>query len=452
MKKTPRNHLGLLTAIALSTIPAWSQESPKPALTNALPVTPAASAAPVSPAAFTAPAAAATPASPASQSPQEAIPTNTVTLKVDSPAAIYSPGNWSGDTGRGGSQYRQTWCIGGSMLWNWETPTNNPKATLLLDDSMFTTNFSRPLIAYSIDGIWKSKVPVRNEIEIPELKNPGTHELRVVLDSNAQLERWGAPGQSANNVLRVRGLRVDEGSKPVPKKNSSNWAMIIGDSITEGTMAPEFTQYAWLIGQALASVGWDYGISACGWSGWLAPGDSTHDVPGFYVMTNSVNGSGGTYLDSLSRWNKIDGNNHTLLDANGHFSGWGGVNQEPTLILINYGTNDKTWFNAKSSASDFTASVRQGLAAVRSAAPRAKIVVLIPFGQFGAKDLKAAVQERITNGDTNIALIDLGPEIARALSSPGKPFGDLHPNAAGHAWCASLIIPRLFTILGLNPR
>ena len=44
------------------------------------------------------------------------------------------------------------------------------------------------------------------------------------------------------------------------------------------------------------------------------------------------------------------------------------------------------------------------------------------------------------------------PEIARALSSPGKPFGDLHPNAAGHAWCASLIIPRLFTILGLNPR
>ena len=418
--KTSKNSFGWLSlALMLITLPGWGADASLSATT----------------------------ASPFSPTTSQL---NALTFKVDSPAATFSPGNWSGDNGRGGSEYRQTWCTGAYMYWNWETPANAPKATLLLDDNMFSANFQRPVIAYSIDGIWKSNVAVTNEIDIPELKNPGTHELIVVLTLSAQLERWGAPGQSAANVLRVRGLRVDDGAKPVKKKSSTSWAMIFGDSITEGSGTGAFTQYSWLIGQALASAGWDFSLSACGWSGWLAPGDNTHDVPGFYVITNSQNGSGGTYQNDLSRWNKIDGNNHSLLDINGHISGWGEVNQEPSLILINYGTNDKGWFQLKANSSDFEASIRQCLAVLRLAAPRAKIVIIIPFGQFGARDLKAAVQERLEKGDNNISFIDLGPGIARALDSPSKPFGDLHPNAAGHAWCASLIIPRLFTILDLN--
>ncbi|MBN8215997.1 MAG: SGNH/GDSL hydrolase family protein [Spirochaetes bacterium] len=367
---------------------------------------------------------------------------------VDSPAATWSPGNWAGDEGRGGAKYRQAWNTGAYMRWTWQSGAAQPSATLLLDDRLFPEKYRRPSLAYAIDGIWRAKVPVTNELEIVELrKASGPHELFVVLTASRQQDRWGAPGMPATNALRIEGLRVDDESRPVERKAAGPWALILGDSITEGIGGGELAGYGWLLGQSLAGAGWEFCQSACGWSGWLAPGDNPRDVPGYYVITNGADGAI-VYLDAASRWNKIDGDRHSLLDANGHLSGWGQVNQEPALIFINYGTNDKGWY--KGDGALVAASIRRGLAALRGAAPRATILVMIPFNQAAAADLKAAVEERQKGGDALIHCIDLGQGVARALSSPTKPLGDLHPNDAGYAWLASLIIPRVFTRLGLR--
>ena len=42
----------------------------------------------------------------------QAAETSEMTIPVDSPAFFFSLGNWSGDAGRGGTNYRQTWNSG----------------------------------------------------------------------------------------------------------------------------------------------------------------------------------------------------------------------------------------------------------------------------------------------------------------------------------------------------
>ena len=223
--------------------------------------------------------------------------------------------------------------------------------------------------------------------------------------------------------------------------------MIIGDSITEGSGATSLASYSHLLGQALATQGYEYAISACGYSGWLAQGDKPPgDVPGYYSVSESVDGIGGKYNDSGSRWNKIDGNRHSLLDANGRLSAYGQTGQEPALIFINYGTNDSL---RKLNPSDLKASINQSLAALRKSAPDAQIIVLIPFGQYCATLLKEAVElrQKANPSDSKIALIDLGAGVARSLTPKDRTFGDLHPNDRGTANFAALLIPQVMNIL-----
>ena len=370
-----------------------------------------------------------------------------VTIPVDSPAMVFSPGNWTGDDGRGGKVFRQTWNSGAYLRVTWETPADKPTAKLLLDTFTFPPNFKVPQIAYSIDGIWKSKVSCANEIVIEGLAGSRRHELTVYLHQSQQLERWGSAGKSPLNVLRVTGLQVDSGSKPIASASAKKWAWIIGDSITEGIGATELAVYSHLLGLAVQTQGYEYCVSACGWSGWIHRGDTPPgDVPGFYNITNSVNGVGGVHDDVSSRWNKIDGNNHSLLDGKGRISGYGHTGEEPSLITINYGTNEAIH---KSNPSDTKASMVASLNVLRKSAPSAKIVVIIPFGQYYVAELKDAVAIHRENhpADKSVFIIDLGPQAAKALTVKNGIMGGLHPNDRGHAMFAAQIIPQVMEIL-----
>ena len=188
-------------------------------------------------------------------------------------------------------------------------------------------------------------------------------------------------------------------------------------------------------------------MNSCGWSGWINRGDAPPgDVPGYYTIRNSTNGIGGQYDDVASRWNKIDGNNHSLLDSRGHISAYGQTGQEPSMIMINYGTND---ILHKSNPSDTAACITQCLAALRDSAPNARIIILIPFGQYYAKELKGSVEARkkARPADARIAIIDLGPEVAKNLEVPNGLMGGLHPNDRGHANFAAAIIPQMVKLL-----
>lgn len=370
-----------------------------------------------------------------------------VTIPVDSPATVFSPANWTGNDGRAGAGFRQTWNPGAYFRITWKTTNAHPNAKLLLDVSSIPAKTKPPLIAYNIDGIWKSQVPAASEIEIEDIKNAGSHQLTVYLIQSRQGDRWGSEGKSGLNVLRVTGLKVDAEGLATPATAAPKWAFIVGDSITEGIGATELAGYSNLVGMSLQSQGYEYCINACGWSGWINRGDNPPgDVPGYYVVTDSVNGSGGHYDDANSRWNKIDGNNHSLLDANGHISAYGGAGQEPSLILINYGTNDALH---KSNRSDTVASMTGSLEALRKSAPAAQIVVFIPFGQYYAKELKEAVATHKKNhpDETKLNIIDLGPEVAKTLAAKNGLLGGLHPNDRGHAIFAARIIPQVMAIL-----
>lgn len=371
--------------------------------------------------------------------------TETTTLSVDSPAFVFSPGNWVGDEGRSGSVFRQTWNPGAYFRVTWESETEEVP-TLLLDTSTHGEPFGAPRLAYCLDGIWSGDVPCAKEIPLTGARPSGKHRLTVFLKTSAQMNRWGTEGASGRNVLRVTGLRIGAGSKPVSNPARSKWALIIGDSITEGVGVYELECYSHLVGEGLTTQGYEYGVNACGYSGWLNRGDKPPgDVPGYYVIANSVNGEGGQYLEAESRWNRIDAN-HSLLDSNGHISGYGKVGQEPALILINYGTNDALW---KQNASDVQASMTQSLFALRKAAPNTHIFILIPFGQYKAAELYHAVNtfKKARPDDKELTVIDLGEDAARALTVKNGYWGGLHPNPRAHATFATKITAQIVATL-----
>ncbi len=373
--------------------------------------------------------------------------TATRTIPVDSPAFVFSPGNWVGDSGRGGKAYRQTWNPGAYLRVTWESKGES-QPTLLLDTSTHGKPFGAPRLAYNLDGIWAGDVAGAEEIPLTGARASGRHELTVFLKTSKQLNRWGAPGASGRNVLRVRGLRIAADAQPIDNQPGDRWALIVGDSITEGVGVYELECYSHLVGEGLKSLGYEYGVSACGWSGWLNKGDNPPgDVPGYYVIRNSADGSGGEYLDAESRWNKIDAN-HSLLDANGRISAHGRTGAEPDIILINYGTNDSLW---KQNPSDVQASMIQCLPALRRAAPEAHIFILIPFGQYKAEELRRAVAAFKAShpDDRRMSLIDLGPDAARALTVKQGYWGGLHPNPRAHATFAAQILARMTA--AMNP-
>ena len=76
-----------------------------------------------------------------------------MTIPVDSPAFVFSPGNWTGDAGRAGKVFRQSWNPGAYFRVTWESKNPQPVAKLRFDISTYQSSFKPPLLAYAIDGI-----------------------------------------------------------------------------------------------------------------------------------------------------------------------------------------------------------------------------------------------------------------------------------------------------------
>lgn len=387
-----------------------------------------------------------------------------MTIPVDSPAFVFSPGNWVGDEGRGGKGFRQTWNAYAYCRVAWESDSQTPRAKLLLDTSMLELVKDKPKLGVRVDGVWKAYGVNAPEIVLTGLAMAkGRHEVTVVLQYTSEgYERWGKVNQGAPNVLRIKGIQVDPASKPIPSTPQPKWALIIGDSITEGVGASFLSPYSYLLGRALQTQGYEFCVSACGRTGWTRPGSG--GVPAFYMVKNPAGGREWAYDDVLSRWNKIDGNKHPLLDADGRLSAYGERHQEPSLIFINYGTNDR-----RQDPRAVAASVAGALGALRKSAPRAYIVLMIPFGwgsQYMEKEIQDGVKAYLAEhpGDKKVSTIDLGALEARNLDDrkeggsvvlpPDEKrvalMGSLHPNALGHAIFASMIIPQVMSVLNSN--
>jgi hypothetical protein len=126
------------------------------------------------------PAATAEPAPPASDKTPQA-QAALATIPVDSSAFVFSPGNWTGDDGRAGKVFRQTWNPYSYFRIAWESANPDPQAKLLLDTSSFTKKFNPPQLAYQIDGAWKSGIACASEIVITDLAKFKRHDLTVCM-------------------------------------------------------------------------------------------------------------------------------------------------------------------------------------------------------------------------------------------------------------------------------
>ncbi len=110
----------------------------------------------------------------------------------------------------------------------------------------------------------------------------------------------------------------------------------------------------------------------------------------------------------------------------------------PSEILIGFtGSND-----ALNSVSDANtqASVQGLIAALRAAAPAAKITVCVPFGGFKRAAITAGFNAA---GDGNSRLVDLGTAFQGGLDNSGasyKSSDGIHPYYAVHAEAAARML------------
>lgn len=365
---------------------------------------------------------------------------DTLTLGVSSPGARFSPGTWAGRDGRGGTESRRTWNNGAWCEWRWTTDAPQPTAVLQI-----TNPTPGSAVSLFLDGALTDNLPVPSSggIPVPGLSGPGPHTLRVYTRNSPQEKRW-----SGENAYTVTGLAVDSRASPLPASPRRTWVLVVGDSITEGIQADNgrdssLRDYAFLLAQGLDAAGVDVGVSACGYSGWLRPGDAGGDVPAYFPP----GGTGG-------RWSRIDSRT-SLLDTHGHLSADGGVGQEPEMVLLNYGVNECL---SGSDLGQMQASVSGAMAALRQAAPRARILLLVPPGladtriypqgprYIEALRAGAAEYQKRYPAETSVQTLDLGVPVARALGSPAYG-GGVHPGAAGHAFLAPRLLQAVLSAL-----
>lgn len=373
-----------------------------------------------------------------------AVTTAPTAVAVNSPAFAFSPGNWSGDTGRGGSVYRRTWNNGAYFRFT-GTASASPTWTLNLPVSPGTN-----IISYYVNGVLVDNVSANGPITLTGLIASASNSVEVVLRNSSQTNRWNFGDDS----LQLYGVNIDTSSSPGAASSSAAWVLGIGDSISEGIYADGVGNdnhlhcYTFETRRALNSQGYEYCNSACGNSGYLCTGDNG-DVPAYYLVT------GGVFNEASSRWDKID-QGISLLDTSGQISAFGTTGTPPAAIFINYGTNE---YLQTKSTTDLQAAVTGCLSALRGAAPQAKIIPFIPFGlQNTAKYPNTAYVAAIRAGvaaylaanpsDTGVLLLDLGKTFANTIQGAGYINSDnIHPNVYGHALAAPMVTAALVQAL-----
>jgi lysophospholipase L1-like esterase len=359
----------------------------------------------------------------------------------------FSPGNWKTDNGRIGTLWRKTWNIGAWYTYKW-TASATPSASLLIEPNVDCTD----TLSIYLNGVLTDGVPAVGNTTISGVVPSSVNILKVYINNSINNYRWN----DGVNSVRVNGLLLDINSVEIDISNPRPWGIITGDSITQGVKANAgngsfIHGYSVNILNMFDELGYDLSVNACSQVGWLVPGNGLGDVPAYY----KIDASG--YRDDLSRWNRID-ETVSLLDSNGKISAYGELNQLPSFIIINLLTNDTGTGQNTVYVQD---SIYQALIALRTAAPGAFIVLIVPCGIYdtsiGANINQAAYTNALKNAYNNyksaypydglVDLIDFGSDFARTLSRGIYTTDGIHPSALGHSLQGAKIIQRITTSL-----
>ena len=271
-----------------------------------------------------------------------------------------------------------------------------------------------PTIAWRIDGGSWQEAEIAPSVTLAEKLSPGPHDLFLMargLDEHQS--RWASPLIASITLTdltptagRFIPLLVETGPK----------LEFLGDSITEGVLVHDEmlkeTPWPWLTDGRLSYAGLTAMELHAQWR-----------QVGFGGQGVTRGGSGGIPAAS-------DTLNFFYKDC--PRDDW-----QPDAVIINQGTNDR------GVKPDFFKPIYAAyLKQIRTAYPKAKIIAIIPFCGAQSESIKAVIQERHQDQDTQSYVIDASQWLRHEDYTDG-----LHPNVRGGEKAAKQLAAELRVIL-----
>lgn len=362
-------------------------------------------------------------------------------VNVDDASMLFSPGNWTGDNGRGGSVSRRAWNCGAWFEFS-IAASASPAAVLALGSYLCGSR-----VNVYVNGVETSNIAAQGIINVTGLNTSATNLIRVEIVNTPQNKRWNG----GVNSVTMLGVYIDPQSSTVAARALGRWGMMIGSSITEGALANNGADYwpydySGLMTAAFRNDNIDVCMSACCFSDYVIPGDSDGTVPPYYMV------SGGTYDPTRSRWNLCD-QGVSVLDSNQQISAYGGTGTSPDFIMINYCSNGA---GGNVNISDLSKAMLGCMTAMRKAAPNAYIFIVVPFGFYVSSAYNPAYLQMMYDAmasykaanpkDSKVTMIDIGETMSRRVTYGRGVYtaGDgRHPFLAGHALVAPFIMEKM---------
>lgn len=264
---------------------------------------------------------------------------------------------------------------------------------------------------YVIDGVKSTRWNWDNSATVTlSAQGSGPHTLQIATN-------W------ESNKLPILRLKPQDGHKTLPP-DPRPLVEFIGDSITAGhsTSDGALNDYAWLVAEKMGADHTQIAVSGIT----LVNGPHHPDGPwpgmeNLYFKTRSAVDCQDTPCANNPAWN---------------FSTY-----TPKLIVINLGTNDAF---LKVGAGDFQTRYRDFLAALRAKHPSAEIAALGTFGGHYLKETEAAVNARVSAGDTKVHFIKTEGWVIPSTDTKDN----VHPHDDGHVKIAGLLLSKLQPYLG----
>lgn len=268
-----------------------------------------------------------------------------------------------------------------------------------------------PHLWISVDDGAKIEVPVDRVIRV-EAPDDGEHVIKIIYKSAVEIQhRWYPP---LVGKISFEGAEAD-GIGRLPK-DDRRIIEFIGDSITEGVQIDASYQYE-QFGQ------------------FNRPNQD--DATATYAYLTAMKLGRKPVIMGYGGCGVTQGGCGSVPKAGEaypyNFSGSDAKPQDPELVVINHGANDK-----KSSAGKYLTEYEAFLRLVRRINPNAKIVVLSAFRGVFTLELGALVNKFNQENDDNIYFID---------STGWIPEEPLHPLREGHRAVAEHLTEELKKIL-----
>ena len=267
-----------------------------------------------------------------------------------------------------------------------------------------------------IDGVYSKTVTLstyKTSVVLATKLSDTTHTVRLVKRTNGRSSTAGV-----SRIWLEKGGTILQENAP-----SSRKMQFLGDSITVGYGSLNPNGYtSWSTSTEDGTITY-----AALTAKHFSADNHTIAISGRGIVKN-YGGDTTDYAPALYEY--TDWRNHTQ---------WNHKNYVPDVIVINYGTNDKS---AGVTASEFKAGCKAFIKQVRADNPTSIIIYAYGFmGNSYASQVSAAVSELNASGDKKIYYLALSP-----ITAAEKSIG--HPNGSAHQLRAQTLINKVAAVTG----